>query len=718
PIFDYKELLNIDNPRFFTYLSLFLLFSLPSLDPTMFQRTLMSANTSQIRKAFSLAAVVVLFLHLCTCFIGVVMLSHDANLNPEKLISYIADYYAISGVKGIVLISVMAMVMSTADSWINASSVIFSHDFCKPLNIVSKRELLVSRFFAVFIGTFALCIAIMSDNLLDLILLTSNFYMPIITSPLALAILGFRSTTKTVFVGMGVGAAFVIIWRLTGLNESTGVDSVIPAMFLNALSMMLFHYLTAQSGGWIKIIEDDDLKKKRSSSPRIVSVILSWILSLPNKYAEFSIVDYCSRYVPKHEITYIYFSICVLFSTITIGILNYPLIEKHQSFLFGMHLISLVIATTFFCYQMWNKHIRERYMGLIWCLAIFVTLSCISSIFVMITKFAQLPFMIFVLNLMMIGMLLNWRAALFMMIVGAFFAFAIYKSFFGFPEFAPEIEATQTKIIFTLFVIGSFIVAFIKPTQDDLTLAETKARHLWEKVIDMDAEVRKAEALKMEFLNNINHEVRAPITGITSLGQSLWDNYDMLPEKVRKDCVKTIAYSSDRLMSLMNNILDLSALNSLNLELKIETVNLTSLVKHTINKCKKLYLDRKELEFDIDIGDEILARCDEYHISHTVQNLIINAITYSSPGSVIKIKLTVFGDEVEFSIRDYGLGIHKAELFDIFKPFTVGSNTKTPAGGRGVGLALCFAVLKSHNGRIWAESDGESWAEFKFRLRA
>ena len=137
------------------------------------------------------------------------------------------------------------------------------------------------------------------------------------------------------------------------------------------------------------------------------------------------------------------------------------------------------------------------------------------------------------------------------------------------------------------------------------------------------------------------------------------------------------------------------------------------LIKDSIKKCRKIYLGDKFLQFDIKVDNELYAKCDQYYIGHTIDNLIINAINYSRPGTTIYISLKQKGDNLEFAIRDEGIGIPKEELFDIFRPFTVSSKTRTPAGGRGVGLALCYGAITAHNGRIWAESDGKG-AEFKF----
>ena len=167
----------------------------------------------------------------------------------------------------------------------------------------------------------------------------------------------------------------------------------------------------------------------------------------------------------------------------------------------------------------------------------------------------------------------------------------------------------------------------------------------------------------------------------------------------------------------MTNILDLSSLTSLKLELNLQPTDLGELVKERVRYCQKMYLEDKKLEFDLHVDKGLFVLCDAYHMSHTIDNLVMNAIAYSKPATTIIVHLHNVKGNVEFSIRDEGVGVPPTELYDIFRPFTVSSKTRSPAGGRGVGLALCHSVVTSHSGKIWAESDGKSWAEFKFSLR-
>jgi len=268
-------------------------------------------------------------------------------------------------------------------------------------------------------------------------------------------------------------------------------------------------------------------------------------------------------------------------------------------------------------------------------------------------------------------------------------------------------------------MVGGFLITFLKPKQEEYNLIEEKSDYLRHKANDQKNELIKLQEFKNELLQNIEHEMRTPITGITSLGQVLWDNYDKFNEEQRRNATRDIAKSSERLTSLVNNLIDLSKLRKLDYNLNKSEINLSELVLKRLEICQKLYMNeenRENLNFEVEVEDELTAFCDEHYITRTIDNIIINAIQYCPEGQItIKLCKNQWG-ELEFSVKDEGVGIPKEELSDIFGVFVVSSKTKTPAGGRGIGLALCKKVIKAHNGEIWAKLNPDKGTTFAFTL--
>jgi signal transduction histidine kinase len=145
----------------------------------------------------------------------------------------------------------------------------------------------------------------------------------------------------------------------------------------------------------------------------------------------------------------------------------------------------------------------------------------------------------------------------------------------------------------------------------------------------------------------------------------------------------------------------------MNYVFKKESINLGDLIYTRADICKKLYInpeDEHKQPFSFVIEDDVVAVVDKYYITQVIDNIIINSIQYCKEGN-ITITLKSNQETVEFSVCDQGIGVPEEELVDIFGAFTVSSVTRTPAGGRGVGLAVCEKIIELHGGTISAKQN-------------
>jgi Na+/proline symporter/signal transduction histidine kinase len=712
PLFFIDTVFNFYDLKFYSFFILFLYYTIPGLDPATVQRILMAKNVIQVRKSFSLAAFFCFIIGGTACLIGITILAHNPNLNPDTLVTYVIDNYSYTGLKGLILIGIMAMIMSSADSYINSAAVIFAHDLIKP----SENTLNLSRIFSMFVGISATILALVTSSLYDLLLLAGNFYTPVITMPLLLAIFGFRSTSRVALIAIVAGISSVVIWRVF-LQSITGVDSIIPGTIVNLVTMLLMHYLLNEPGGWVKTKSNDNLKEIRSRRKQRIKIIKYFFINLPSKIIKFNLIAYSKLNTPKTDMVYVY----AIFSAISATIITLSIDRTiyYQYF----HLINILlgtvlfIVTSFICQKLWPSDFKEKYLGVIWLISIFIVSSFISSFLVLISNFTHISLVVLILNLTMIGILLKWQPTLIIITLGLILSFGLYEQYIGNIHLSAELDDLKLKMIYILFMISSILIAFLKPKQQYQELTEDNNLFLSSKVDDQKKELTRLYEIKNELLRNLEHETRTPITGITSLGQVLWANYDKFNEKQRRNATKDIADSSERLTSLVNNLIDLSKLNNINYQLNKSQVNLTDLVYERLELCKKLYIqDKDDLWFNLQIDDELTVLCDQYYISRTIDNIIVNAIQYCKQGTItIELKLEQ-SNTILFSVKDEGIGIPKDELFEVFDPFTVSSKTKTPAGGRGIGLALSKKVIEAHNGQIWAKPNQNKGVTVAFSL--
>ena len=712
PAFNYHELLNVNNVKFLPNLFLFFYFAIPGLNSTMFQRILMAKNTKQIRHSYLVAALACLFIHVVSSFIGLIVLSHNSTLPPNNVAMYVIDHYSFTGLKGLAIVGIMAMIMSTADSWINTGAVIFSHDFCKPLGFKFQNELVVSRIYAVFAGCFAVLLALAATDLLKLVLLQGKFYKPIILPPLLFAVLGFRSTSKSVILGMIAGAVSIVVW-LNIITPATGVDGIVPSTLINLIVFMGSHYLLKQPGGWVRMKEitsSNEVKKKRkmirNASPEQLY-----------KDLKNNLISYCSSMTPKNEMAYLYFAFATLCTGVITLTLDKSVYMNNFIVLNQLQALALFISTIFFCNKLWPANFREKYIGLIWYISIFISLAFISSFLVLISDFSQVSLIMLIMNLTVIGMILNWQNALAMSLLGVAASYFLYMQYMGNSlNLSVELHDLKLKISCVLLLVGGFTLAFLKPKQELQELTEEKNVHLNGRIGYQEKQLEEAMALRAEFIRNVSHEYHAPMTGIVSLSESLRYGYDKLNDEQRKHYIDLVCQSSHSLKAFDDNIVTLARLSKPNYSLNKQDIDFSDLVYERIRTCKKLYeANAEDREFILEIAANTTINADRDYITQLLDNLIINAISYCQKGKII-ISLTKEDNAVIFTISDEGIGIPKAEIYDIFEPFTISSKTRTPAGGRGVGLAVCNRIVVAHGGSIEAESDGEKGATFKVIL--
>jgi signal transduction histidine kinase len=396
------------------------------------------------------------------------------------------------------------------------------------------------------------------------------------------------------------------------------------------------------------------------------------------------------------------------------------LYQKYEVVLYFMYYSVLTLSTIFITYTFWVKEFKNRvFISILWNIAVFYNLAFCASLLAIIGQFSQVQVAILITSLVTISILMCWQVALLMIIGGVVLSVVYYKTYIDINPLSDYMNDLQFSITYSLLLVSAILIAFLKPKQQYQELTEGNNAFLSNKVLDQKKELTKLYEIKNELLRNLGHETRTPIVGITSLGQVLSDNYDKFNEEQRRKAIKDIADSSERLTSLVNNLIDLSQLSNVNYDLNKTQVNLTDLVYERLELCKKLYIadkDKENLWFDLQIEGKLTSLCDKYYISSAIDNIIVNAIQYSKQGAItIKLK-SEQNNNIVFSVKDEGIGIPKDELLEIFDPFTVGSNTKTPAGGRGIGLALCKKIIEVHNGQIWATQNQDKGVTVAFSL--
>ena len=230
-----------------------------------------------------------------------------------------------------------------------------------------------------------------------------------------------------------------------------------------------------------------------------------------------------------------------------------------------------------------------------------------------------------------------------------------------------------------------------------------------------------ATVAKSNFLANMSHEIRTPLNGIIGTAQLL--SLSELSEE-QHELLQTLQSSSNLLINIISDILDLSKIEADKLTLHPKTVNIRNCIKTVYDiTCPGVNGPGKNIKLNFNIDDKLAEYLwiDESRLQQILVNLIGNAIKFTDEGAVTLnvAVLEMQGNiqQVTFSIKDTGIGISEEALMQLFKPFTqVNTTALRKYGGTGLGLSICKKLVEMMSGKIWAESEEFEGSAFNFSL--
>ncbi|MEI7890843.1 MAG: ATP-binding protein [bacterium] len=230
---------------------------------------------------------------------------------------------------------------------------------------------------------------------------------------------------------------------------------------------------------------------------------------------------------------------------------------------------------------------------------------------------------------------------------------------------------------------------------------------------------KEIDRMKSEFVSVASHQLRTPLTGIKWFTELLLENKKEKLSKEQQDYVEEIYESNNRLIALVNDLLNVSRIDSgKNFEVEKKNIDVVGVVNEVVNEQIGLAKEKGiRVVMDGDISKEMQLNIDSVKIKQVFQNLISNAVKYSKENSEV-----VFGrkdgiDDVTFFVKDSGLGIPPEQQDRIFEKFFRASNVlMTGAEGTGLGLYIAKSIVESHGGKIWFESSEGNGTTFFVKI--
>lgn len=237
-------------------------------------------------------------------------------------------------------------------------------------------------------------------------------------------------------------------------------------------------------------------------------------------------------------------------------------------------------------------------------------------------------------------------------------------------------------------------------------------RELLDEAAEQSAMLKESERLYTTLLNSISHELRTPIAAITGAASSLLDTPTSAKEAARLELTRNIQSAAGRLNRLVENLLDMSRLESGRLQLKRDWCDVSEIIGVAV---KNLEQELGERLLTIDVAPSLpLIRVDFVLLEQVLVNLLDNACHYTPAGTPITITAKQQAQMIEISVRDSGAGIPPDDLERIFDKFyrVLG----TAAGGTGLGLSISRGLIEAHGGSLRAQNAASGGAEFIIRL--
>lgn len=378
----------------------------------------MSKGVAQAQRSFITASCISLGIILILCWTGIMLLSNNPHLDPDNLLSYMIDNYTYTGLKGLTAAGIMAVIMSTADSYINSATVLFNHDILKPLNIAPlkpQNQLLLLRLVTIPMSFVAFIFAIKTESIFELLLKSYSFYMPVITVPLLFSILGFRSNARVVQMSMATGVITVIICNIF----DSEINETVVGMLANLVVLV--------AGQWIYIKPKSDGEQRRVRATPLHSEF-----SLYSIFNKLKVLSCTYNSVLRYQSSFLLigaFSLISTFSTV------YS-IPKETEVLYPIglnviYIVTLTCSSIIMTYSMWSVYFEKQ--SILPCLIVKIasiwSLITAPTLLVIMSGFGQYQLIMFCATIFLLAFIMSWQEILITLIIAVYSGIKMYQVF-------------------------------------------------------------------------------------------------------------------------------------------------------------------------------------------------------------------------------------------------------------------------------------------------
>ncbi len=677
-----REHVVINTDKIALFLSLILFSSVPDTAIPYVQRALITKDEKQFIISFKAVGLLMIPMLLIASLIGLITYTANPNINPNTALYHFMDSFLYTGIKGLLIAGLLAVIMSTQDSYLNTTSALISRDICKKIwpSLTDKQELLIARISCVTMSALSVLAIFFKTGILDIAWLSNNFWMPLVTFPLLAGLLGIRISNKSFNILIILSLSTTIITRFfTGTFDTR-------SLAVGVITSMIVLFLGS--------------RKYKKENPhlfpaKLIKKPLVERLSAAAKVNNFSMTI-------MHMISFI-LAINFIFAAVFINA---------QSFCFmnvafvGSSIIFIMLLLR----DSWSDELK-KYISPLWKMTLIFSLLAIPSYILFATSFNFLWILNFVMSVALFYVLTNAIQLILLLPLSMVAAYFINITM---PYVGSELLTVKMLPICSCFF---FIIAIMQKIYNAIYIKKEVISQLEYLVDQRTKELNQALDTKERFLRNVSHEIRTPLHVILGMASAVRDQWHKISEDKKQSLVGKMADSGDQLMDLVSNILDVSKMSAGKFSVYKEKHDFIKITKETLAEFENP-LKKDFISLDTQNLDTITCNCDKDRIAQVIRNLVSNATKYGN-NKPINVQVSVKDDQyVELLVIDQGVGVPESDLKRIFDSFEESTRTRTNAGGTGLGLAISKEIIESHDGNIFVRNNQNGGAIFGFKIPA
>jgi hypothetical protein len=441
-----------------------------------------------------------------------------------------------------------------------------------PLKITKQASVKVATIATFAIGFSAVLLALSIQNILQIILLFSNFSLPILTIPMLLTIFGFRTSKRVIYIGMGAGFAMTASLLLYFKN----VNSFFPGMLANLIFLLGSHYLLKEKGGWIK-------QEKETALDVHQAYPITW-KDRWNKLKNFKLLTYLEKNLPNKDYYYPLLAFYLLTATyVSLYHIPHAIEQQYLALYRTIQYSVLVITTGLLAFPIWPAPLKnKRLLAWLWPLIIFYTLFFVGGMLVIMSGFQSNQILIFMLNIVMTVLLTYWPLALTLAVGGLGAATLVFKWNMGEIIVANHGIPLSFQLSYGLLLFSSLLIALFRFKQANKDL---EAKHIYLRFTYQETtqNLIKARRYEERFMKALNTEGVEELNKVVTFSRQLQEraktmDAQLLPADFKKDFITW----QEQLTATAQYLKILAHRTTAYLRLEVETAPIATVVQQAI----------------------------------------------------------------------------------------------------------------------------------------